>query len=374
MSLKDVLVELESRLSKWEVGIAEIKKGVSYLRQYGYIEVASNVSLLDIYNAVKRFQKLAGLVPDGEMGPKTLGAMRWPRCGLSDKLALKTEFAKWGQTNLTYYIQGRDSDLAAVVWDELIELAWKQWTDLTPLNITRTNSPSGANFILSTGSSRADNFDGPGGVLAWAQLPPNNNYRGQLVSKFDSGETWRKSLSDGNGILLLNVACHEFGHLLGLDHSSISSALMAPFYNPSVTKPVQNDDITRIQSLYGAVNPEPEVVPAPTNLSATINGKNVALSWEDNSTGEDRFEIFRNNFMVGSVGRGYTRVNDINVPDGTHTYKVRAVKSEVDSDWSNEVVVKIGEDPIPQPEDLIINLKGTIESINIPGYRVTKIG
>lgn len=55
------------------------------------------------------------------------------------------------------------------------------------------------------------------------------------------------------GFNLFLVAAHEFGHSLGLSHSSDQTALMFPNYvslDPS-KYPLSQDDIDGIQSIYG---------------------------------------------------------------------------------------------------------------------------
>lgn len=86
-----------------------------------------------------------------------------------------------------------------------------------------------------------DPFDGPGGTLAHAYFPI---YGGD--AHFDDSEHW--TINSFRGTNLFQVAAHEFGHSLGLSHSDVKSALMAPFYrgyNPSFT--LDSDDISGIQ-------------------------------------------------------------------------------------------------------------------------------
>lgn len=67
---------------------------------------------------------------------------------------------------------------------------------------------------------------------------------------FDDAEIW--TINNYYDTNLFQVAAHEFGHSLCLDHSSVRSALMFPTYtgyNP-VFK-LDSDDIWAIQSLYG---------------------------------------------------------------------------------------------------------------------------
>jgi len=86
-----------------------------------------------------------------------------------------------------------------------------------------------------------DPFDGPGGTLAHAYFPV---YGGD--AHFDDSERW--TMRSYRGTNLFQVAAHEFGHSLGLSHSDIKSALMAPFYrgyDPYFT--LDQDDIDAIQ-------------------------------------------------------------------------------------------------------------------------------
>nr|BAE25191.1 unnamed protein product [Mus musculus] len=69
------------------------------------------------------------------------------------------------------------------------------------------------------------------------------------TSNFDTDKKWGFCPDQGYSLFL--VAAHEFGHALGLDHSSVPEALMYPLYSYLEGFPLNKDDIDGIQYLYG---------------------------------------------------------------------------------------------------------------------------
>lgn len=257
----------------------EVQFALSYLNAFGYLneELAKwkDVKLEDILSGIKRFQDFFGLVQDGTLCAKTIKAMEAPRCGMPDldqphllraravKDWAEAKLPSWRKRSLRYtisdYLPGWDQSMQ----QQIIHNAFLAWTQHGNIDVEMMPGSGNADIIISTGAGPRSNFDGPGGTLAWAFLPQGDDQ--QLTMKFDLGETWVAG-SNMRGILLFNVACHEIGHLFGLDHSRIEAALMAPFYNQSIAVPQLNDDIPRFQARYGVRGnvPPPNPFPPPT--------------------------------------------------------------------------------------------------------------
>ena len=133
-----LILKLLERLEEHGTSSKDLDFAVKYLEYYGYIPEEDG-SVKKYYKAVKKFQKAFGLLDDGYLGKKTIGAMNQPRCGLPDAMVIEGPPKKWNHNILTYYIRNRDGDLDPEIWDEEIEKAFNSSTEVCNVKFIRTN-------------------------------------------------------------------------------------------------------------------------------------------------------------------------------------------------------------------------------------------
>ncbi|XP_027812634.2 stromelysin-3 [Ovis aries] len=186
------------------------------------------------------------------------GRPRPPRCGVPDppdgpsarnrQKRFVLSGGRWEKTDLTYRILRFPWQLLREQVRQTVAEALRVWSDVTPLTFTEVHEGHADIVIDFTRYWHGDNlpFDGPGGILAHAFFPKTHR-EGDV--HFDYDETW--TIGDNQGTDLLQVAAHEFGHVLGLQHTTAAKALMSPFYTFRYPLSLSPDDRRGIQQLYG---------------------------------------------------------------------------------------------------------------------------
>lgn len=239
--------------------------------------------------ALKKFQDFNHLPVTGTLDQATLSLMGQPRCGFPDVGEFTNTGRRWPTTNLTYGFQEFTPDLPNNQVVQGIEQALSLWSAVTALRFTRIAVGNNPNIIIRFAAGDhgdGNNFDGAGGVLAHAYyppVPPNPPQPIQGDAHFDEAETWTITIPPAGGSFdLVTVAGHEFGHSLGLGHSTVTGALMAPFYG-GPHRFLHSDDISGIQAIYGGYS---------IAHAMWVHGTSIQIEYPDRIEWMQRFGFF----------------------------------------------------------------------------------
>jgi hypothetical protein len=147
---------------------------------------------------------------------------------------------------------------SASVWENQILKAAQVWAQQTNVNFavvqddgSYIGSGSYQQGDPAKGDIRISGYNFGTSTLASADMAPqSNNYSIAGDMQFNTGQAF----NIGSTYDLYTVAMHEFGHALGLDHSSSSLAVMYPNYLGSKSG-LNSDDTSGIRAIYSNGNP-----------------------------------------------------------------------------------------------------------------------
>ncbi|XP_058142565.1 matrix metalloproteinase-25 [Dasypus novemcinctus] len=252
----------------------DVSLGVDWLTRYGYLPPPDPAQARlqtseQLRDAVKVMQRFAGLPETGSLDARTVAAMRKPRCSLPDVMGVaglvrrRRRYAlsgsAWKKRTLTWRVRSfpRSSALTQEMVRTLMAHALAAWAVESGLRFQEdARGPGEPDILIDFARAYHQDsypFDGLGGTLAHAFFPGEHPISGD--THFDDEESWTFGSKDGEGTDLFAVAVHEFGHALGLGHSSAPDSIMRPFYQGPVGDPTQyrlpQDDREGLQQLYG---------------------------------------------------------------------------------------------------------------------------
>ncbi|GAA5025644.1 matrixin family metalloprotease [Streptomyces siamensis] len=242
---------------------SDAKLAENYLRAFGYLPEDVPLQSDSGRAAVRASQAMALLATTGDIDEATRTVFEQPRCGFPDRQGVEdprsgksltsvAEFVAfgtvWDHAVITYRINNLSPDFDQNRQRALIRAAWERWAAVVPLVFQETTGAPDIEIRFARGShGDGSPFDGPGNILAHAFFPPPNG--GSLAgdAHFDEDEQWQDGVRPG-GFDLFNVAVHEFGHSLGLNHTSVPNSTMNPFY-PVPSTPAA-DDREGVRQIY----------------------------------------------------------------------------------------------------------------------------
>ncbi|KAE8278185.1 Matrix metalloproteinase-17 [Larimichthys crocea] len=255
---------------------------VDWLMKYGYLpppdpSTGQLQAWTAVTNAVKSMQRFAGLKDSGVVDEETMALMNSPRCSLPDqgepsqspanskarniKRRRRRAISMWTRRNINWRLHTypSSSHLSREMIRSLVFYALRVWAEPTPLEFHEVGSPEAADLqvdFLHGYHGDGYPFDGAGGAVGHAFFPSDPDRAGGVHLDAEEEWTFRQPASEGTD--LFTVLVHEFGHALGLSHSSSRHSVMRPYYQGPAGDPLHYSlgaqDLETITQLYGKRN------------------------------------------------------------------------------------------------------------------------
>jgi hypothetical protein len=184
----------------------------------------------------------------------------------------------WPSTPVPYYINPRNDDgldVASVI--AAIRRGAEAWSTQTRANFAMqyAGATSGSSFQPNYVSEVFFTPTSPGAIAEAYLWSYGSTLADVDIAFYDAGALFFTDHPCAGGYYVEDVSAHEFGHFLGLGHSSVFGATMSPTSAACETgyRLLDPDDISGAEALYPPVTsppPDPEPGPNPCELDPIV--------------------------------------------------------------------------------------------------------
>ena len=251
--------------------------------------------------------------------------------GVAPKIIAFTTYAKWGTSNVAFYVNPANSDVSQNAAISAIQSAMSSW-----------NTQAGTPFRLSYGGQVSDTATGydkknlilfrnssSGSAIAttYSWWTTSNTLLDSDIVFWDGARTFFTGTSGcASGAYIEDIAAHELGHAIGLSHSNLSDATMYPSYSTcsQALRSLSADDIAAARSLYGTGSGTTDAAPTVT-ITSPSSGATFPLGTATTFSGSasdtpdgnvSSYIVWRSN-LDGQIGLGASFSRTLTA--GSHT-------------------------------------------------------
>ena len=282
---------------------------------------------------------------------------------------------RWPTSSVAYYVNPQSKYLSPDLAINAIRMAADAWNAAgANIRLVYSGTTSGASLTMNNKNELffRDDENGSFAAETYSWWDANNRYKDSDIVFYEASYKYFSMSGCSQGVYLENVAPHEFGHMLGLKHTTVAGATMEATFKTWCDRgwlTLDDDDISGIRSMYPAgasvpANTAPSVeISSPGNGASYNDGASITFTGSamDTEQGSLTSQIVWSSNLSGQIGVGGSFSKAL--PAGTHTITARATDSAGMS-GSKQISLTVASAALSQPAP------STGAQLSARGYKV----